>query len=71
MDSFNTLDIVQCYFVCSYCVGILKDDLTLKEAKVTGGIKMMIIGSTINDVIAVQAPDPSEMKQSQVEETGM
>ena len=54
-----------------YCIGILKDELTLKEAKVTGGIKMMIIGSTINDVIAVQAPDPSEMKQSQVEETGM
>ena len=51
-------------------VGNLKDVSTLKEAKIVPGIKIMIIGSTITDVIAVSPPDPAELKQSALEETG-
>lgn len=50
--------------------GNLKDVATLKESKIVPGIKIMIIGSTINDVIAVSPPDPLDLKQTSVEETG-
>ena len=44
-------------------VGLVKDDKTLRELHVTSGVKMMVVGSTISDVITVQAPTPGEMKE--------
>lgn len=44
-------------------VGLVKDDKTLRELNVTSGAKMMVVGSTIGDVITVQAPSPSELKE--------
>lgn len=49
--------------------GNLKDVSTLKEAKIVPGIKIMVIGSTFTDVMAVSPPDPAELKQSALEET--
>jgi len=34
--------------------GMVKDDVTLREMNVTGGAKMMVIGSTMGDVVTVQ-----------------
>jgi hypothetical protein len=49
--------------------GILKDEQTLNEAKITPGIKVMVVGSTVNDLIAVQPPEPSELRKMAKEET--
>jgi intein/homing endonuclease len=49
--------------------GILKDEQTLNEAKITPGIKVMVVGSTVNDLIAVQPPEPSELRKIAKEET--
>lgn len=54
----------------SCSAGILKDDQTLVEAKIAAGIKVMVIGSTVNDVIAVQPPDPSELSKSKSNDEG-
>ena len=37
----------------------MKDECSLRDLKVTSGAKMMVVGSTINDVITVQAPSAS------------
>ena len=44
-------------------VGLVKDDKTLRELHVTSGAKMMVVGSTLGDVITVQAPTPGELKE--------
>ncbi|XP_033629999.1 ubiquitin domain-containing protein UBFD1-like [Asterias rubens] len=36
--------------------GLMKDDKTLRDLKVTKGVKLMLIGSTINDVLEVNKP---------------
>nr|XP_015215487.1 PREDICTED: ubiquitin domain-containing protein UBFD1 [Lepisosteus oculatus] len=36
--------------------GLLPEDKTLREIKVTNGAKIMVVGSTINDVLAVNTP---------------
>lgn len=40
----------------------MKDEGTLRDHKVTKGSKIMLIGSTVNDVLAVSAPDPKALK---------
>lgn len=36
--------------------GLLPEDKTLRDIKVTNGAKIMVVGSTINDVLAVNTP---------------
>lgn len=43
--------------------GLVKDEKTLRELSVTSGAKMMVVGSTLSDVITVQAPSPGELKE--------
>ena len=45
----------------------MKDDKSLRELKVTPGAKMMVVGSTIDDVMTVQPPSPGELKKLQSE----
>ncbi|XP_070580422.1 ubiquitin domain-containing protein UBFD1-like [Ptychodera flava] len=47
--------------------GLMKDDKTLRELKVTKGAKMMVVGSTLNDVIAVNTPSTEAGKEEQSE----
>ena len=44
--------------------GMLKDDSTLRDIKLTKGAKMMVIGSTIQDVLTVAPPDPESIKSA-------
>ena len=53
-----------------FFTGLVKDDRTLRELKVTSGAKMMVVGSTITDVITVQAPSASDMKALATELSG-
>ena len=47
------------------CVeGRMNDDATLRENRVTNGAKMMLVGSTINDVLAVSEPALNTNKQN-------
>ena len=51
-----------CYFFFS--VGLVKDgSKTLRELNVTNGVKMMVVGSTINDVMKVTPPPPGALKE--------
>ena len=38
---------------------MMKDEQTLREQKVTEGCKMMVVGSTLNDVMTVMPPSAS------------
>ena len=50
--------------------GLVKDEKTLRELKVSTGAKMMVVGSTIDDVMTVQPPSAKELKQIQSETVG-
>ncbi len=50
--------------------GLVKDDKTVRDLKVVPGAKMMVVGSTIHDVITVQPPSADELKQLQTDTTG-
>ena len=50
--------------------GILKDESTLREAKVSSGTRIMLIGSTLRDVMSIQSPSASALKES-TKETGL
>ncbi|XP_076450423.1 ubiquitin domain-containing protein UBFD1-like [Babylonia areolata] len=43
--------------------GLAKDQQTLRELKVTKGAKIMVVGSTLNDVLSVTAPSEKELKE--------
>ncbi|KAL5473155.1 hypothetical protein EMCRGX_G027603 [Ephydatia muelleri] len=43
--------------------GLIKDDRTLREQKVVSSCKMIAVGSTIDEVVEVQPPNPTELKQ--------
>ncbi|KAL8607334.1 Ubiquitin domain-containing protein ubfd1 [Nucella lapillus] len=43
--------------------GLAKDNQTLRELKVTKGAKIMVVGSTLNDVLSVTAPSEKELKE--------
>lgn len=51
--------------------GLLKDDNTLREAKISNGIKMMVVGSTVGDVLTIQPPNLKETKTRKIEPTGV
>ncbi|GFN80997.1 ubiquitin domain-containing protein ubfd1-like [Plakobranchus ocellatus] len=42
--------------------GLAKDEKTLRELNVVEGAKLMVIGSTLNDVLAVSAPSKTELQ---------
>lgn len=56
------LYVLMVVLACS--LGMLKDDSTLREIKLTKGGKMMVIGSTIQDVLTVAPPEPETTKPS-------
>ena len=64
----NLLGFISVHFFPFYHLGILKDDITLHDAKITPNVKIMVVGSTIGDVMTVQPPDPSTIKPIKVEE---
>ncbi|KAL3875359.1 hypothetical protein ACJMK2_033315 [Sinanodonta woodiana] len=43
--------------------GLAKDEITLRDLKVTKGAKVMVVGSTLTDVLAVSAPSPKEQEE--------
>ncbi|XP_012940298.1 ubiquitin domain-containing protein UBFD1 isoform X2 [Aplysia californica] len=42
--------------------GLAKDDVTLRDLKVVKGAKIMVVGSTLNDVLSVSAPASKELQ---------
>lgn len=46
----------------------MKDEATLREQKVTSGSKIMLVGSTVSDVMSVTAPDPKVLKEEEKKE---
>ena len=42
--------------------GLAKDESTLQELKVTKGAKIMVVGSTLTDVLAVNTPASTSFK---------
>lgn len=52
------------YFCIIFPIGLVKDgSKTLRELNVTNGVKMMVVGSTINDVMKVTPPPPGALKE--------
>ncbi|MEE6498117.1 hypothetical protein FKM82_002978 [Ascaphus truei] len=49
--------------------GLLPEDKTLREIKVTNGAKFMVVGSTINDVLAVTTPKETAQQEVKEEES--
>ena len=50
-----------------YPAGLVKDgSKTLRELNVTNGVKMMVVGSTMNDVMKVTPPPPGALKEEKV-----
>ncbi|XP_041363945.1 ubiquitin domain-containing protein UBFD1-like isoform X2 [Gigantopelta aegis] len=43
--------------------GLVKDHQTLRELKVTKGAKVMVVGSTLTDVLSVSAPSKQELQE--------
>ncbi len=43
----------------------MPDDATLREQKVTSDSKIMLVGSTVTDVMSVTAPDPKVLKEEE------
>lgn len=48
--------------------GLLPEEKTLREIKVTKGAKIMVVGSTINDVLAVNTPKEAAQQEVKAEE---
>ncbi len=46
-------------------VGRMQDDKTLRDHKVSKSSKIMLVGSTVNDVMSVTAPDPKVLKEEE------
>lgn len=49
--------------------GLVPEDKTLREMKVTSGAKIMVVGSTINDVLAVNTPKDAAQQDAKAEES--
>ena len=47
--------------------GRMRDNETLRQHKVVKGSKIMLVGSTVNDVMSVTAPDPKVLKAEEKE----
>uniref|UniRef100_A0A8I5U065 Ubiquitin-like domain-containing protein n=1 Tax=Pongo abelii TaxID=9601 RepID=A0A8I5U065_PONAB len=48
--------------------GLVPEDKTLREIKVTSGAKIMVVGSTINDVLAVNTPKGAAQQDAKAED---
>uniref|UniRef100_A0A2I3HY21 Ubiquitin-like domain-containing protein n=1 Tax=Nomascus leucogenys TaxID=61853 RepID=A0A2I3HY21_NOMLE len=48
--------------------GLVPEDKTLGEIKVTSGAKIMVVGSTINDVLAVNTPKDAAQQDAKAED---
>lgn len=48
--------------------GLLPEEKTLREIKVISGAKIMVVGSTINDVLAVNTPKDAAQQEVKSEE---
>lgn len=48
--------------------GLLPEEKTLREIKVTNGAKIMVVGSTINYVLAVNTPKEAAQQEVKAEE---
>lgn len=48
--------------------GLLPEDKTLRDIKITNGAKIMVVGSTINDVLAVNTPKEAIQQEVKAEE---
>lgn len=48
--------------------GLLPEEKTLREIKVISGAKIMVVGSTINDVLAVNTPKDATQQEVKSEE---
>lgn len=59
-----------CYLP-SFDVGIVSDEFTLRDLNVITGAKMMVVGSTIDDVITVQSPSPVKPDNIKTNFSGM
>ncbi|ESO87415.1 hypothetical protein LOTGIDRAFT_235090 [Lottia gigantea] len=44
--------------------GLAKDECTLRQLNVTKGAKIMVVGSTLNDVLSVSAPSKQELAEA-------
>lgn len=44
--------------------GLAKDESTLQDLKVTSGAKVMVVGSTLNDVLSISKPSQKELKET-------
>lgn len=49
--------------------GLVPEDKTLREIKVNSGAKIMVVGSTINDVLAVNTPKDAAQQDAKAEES--
>ncbi|KAH0631712.1 hypothetical protein JD844_019462, partial [Phrynosoma platyrhinos] len=49
--------------------GLVPEEKTLREIKVISGAKIMVVGSTINDVLAVNTPKDAAQQEVKSEET--
>ncbi|XP_078520919.1 ubiquitin domain-containing protein UBFD1 isoform X1 [Lissotriton helveticus] len=49
--------------------GLVSEEKTLRELKVTNGAKVMVVGSTINDVLAVNTPKETIQEEVKAEES--
>ena len=47
--------------------GLMKDGATLREHGVQADSRVMMVGSTVNDIISVSVPDPKAMKELESE----
>lgn len=48
--------------------GLLPEEKTLRDIKITNGAKIMVVGSTINDVLAVNTPKEVIQQEVKAEE---
>ena len=48
--------------------GKMRDDATLREHEVKKNAKIMLVGSTVNDVMSVSAPDMKALKEEEKKE---
>lgn len=49
--------------------GLVPEEKTLREIRVTSGAKIMVVGSTINDVLAVNTPKDAAQQDAKAEES--
>ena len=53
-------------------LGLIKNEhLTLKELNICSGAKLMLVGSTLKDVLNVNLPSKETPKQTEVTQSGM